>query len=67
MLNSLATLEKKEDVELIKAFVKVIEAQGLSKTRVNKYLIHLKLVSRHLKVTFKEAKKKDNRRIFHLA
>ena len=64
MLNSLATLEKKEDVELIKAFVKVIEAQGLSKTRVNKYLIHLKLVSRHLKVTFKEAKKKDIEEFF---
>jgi len=64
MLNSLASLEKKEDVELIKSFVKVIEAQGLSKTRVNKYIIHLKLVSRHLKVTFKEAKKKDIEEFF---
>jgi hypothetical protein len=44
--------------------VKVIEAQGLSKTRVNKYIIHLKLVSRHLKVTFKEAKKKDIEEFF---
>jgi len=64
MLNSLATLEKKEDAELIKAFVKVIEAQGLSKARVNKYLIHFKLVSRHLKVTLKEAKKKDIEEFF---
>jgi len=64
MLNSLATLEKKEDAELIREFVKVIEAQGLSKTRVNKYIIHLKLVSRHLKVTFKEAKKKDIEEFF---
>jgi len=31
MLNSLATLEKKEDVELIKSFVKVIEAQGFKR------------------------------------
>jgi len=31
LLNSLAKLEKKEDAELIKAFVKVLEAQGLSK------------------------------------
>jgi hypothetical protein len=38
MLNSLATLEKKEDVELIKSFVKVIEAQGLSKARVVLYI-----------------------------
>jgi uncharacterized membrane protein YgaE (UPF0421/DUF939 family) len=59
MLNSLAKLEKKEDVELIKEFVKVLEAQGLSKARVNTYLIHLKRVSRHLKVTFAKATRKD--------
>jgi len=64
MLNSLTTLEKKEDVELIKAFVKVIEAQGLSKARVVLYISDLKLVSRHLKVTFKEAKKKDIEEFF---
>jgi len=56
MLNSLATLEKKEDVELIKSFVKVIEAQGLSKARVVLYISALKLVSRHLKVTFTKVK-----------
>ena len=44
LLNSLAKLEKKEDAELIKAFVKVLEAQGLSKRRVLKYVSHLKLV-----------------------
>jgi len=64
MLNSLATLKKKEDVKLIKEFVKVIEAQGLSKTRVILYITSLKLVSRHLKVTFTEAKKKDIEEFF---
>jgi len=44
LLNSLAKLEKKEDAELIRAFVKVLEAQGLSKRRVLKYVSHLKLV-----------------------
>jgi len=64
MLNSLTNLKKNEDVELIKAFVKVIEAQRLSKTRVVLYITALKLVSRHLKVTLKEAKKKDIEEFF---
>jgi len=64
MLNSLATLKKKEDAELIKSFVKVIKAQGLSKTRVTSYITSLKLVSRHLNVTFTEAKKKDIEEFF---
>ena len=59
LLNSLAKLEKKEDAELIKAFVKVLEAQGLSKRRVLKYVSHLKLVSKHLKVPFAKATRKD--------
>jgi hypothetical protein len=49
-LNSLAKLEKKEDAELIKAFVKVLEAQGLSKRRVLKYVSHLKLVFSYLEI-----------------
>jgi len=59
LLNSLAKLEKKEDAELIRAFVKVLEAQGLSKRRVLKYVSHLKLVSKHLKVPFAKATRKD--------
>ena len=59
LLNSLAKLEKKEDAELIKTFVKVLEAQGLSKRRVLKYVSHLKLVSKHLKVPFAKATRKD--------
>jgi len=59
LINSLAKLEKKEDAELIKAFVKVLEAQGLSKRRVLKYVSHLKLVSKHLKVPFAKATRKD--------
>jgi len=59
LLNSLAKLEKKEDAELIKAFVKVLEAQGLSKRRILKYVSHLKLVSKHLKVPFAKATRKD--------
>jgi len=64
MLNSLAKLEKKEDAELIKEIVKVLEAQRLSKKRIVRYITHLKLVSRHLKVTFTEAKKKDIEEFF---
>ncbi|NAY81927.1 MAG: tyrosine-type recombinase/integrase, partial [Thaumarchaeota archaeon] len=59
ILNSLAKLEKKEDAELIRKFVKVIEAQGLSKIRVIKYVSLLKLVSKHLKVHFAKATRKD--------
>ncbi|MFP3133131.1 MAG: site-specific integrase [Nitrososphaeria archaeon] len=59
LINSLAKLEKKEDAELIRAFVKVLEAQGLSKRRVLKYVSHLKLVSKHLKVSFAKATRKD--------
>ena len=64
LLNSLAKLEKKEDAELIKSFVKVIEAQGLSKRRVLKYVSHLKLVSKHLKVPFAKATRKDIEEFF---
>jgi len=50
LFKSLDKLEKKEDAENIREFAKVLEAQGLSKKRIYKYVSHLKLVSKHVKV-----------------
>jgi len=59
LFKSLEKLEKKEDAEKIREFAKVLEAQGLSKKRVYKYASHLKLVSKHVKVPFTNATRKD--------
>jgi len=59
LFKSFDKLEKKGDTEKIREFAKVLEAQGLSKKRVYKYASYLKLVSKHVKVPFMNATRKD--------